>query len=184
MHEDVYNGKVWCQDGEAAWVVPRLHRGSGWAVEIRRGDPDGPIVERGWYPHRAAAHAAVQELRARLARSSIDEIATGSVLAPMRRGIVVVHGIRFSRGPVPFGAIDGGPPVQLCSALWAEPGRRTVRWLWQGTLLQEGEWRDAAALEVDVVAGEVHHVAQLPRHLNRPRDHGARPPFGHWTWRW
>ena len=50
---DRYNGKIYDLDGRAAWVVPVRHDRSGWAVEVRDGNPDGPVVERSWHPHRS-----------------------------------------------------------------------------------------------------------------------------------
>lgn len=62
-----YNGQVLCGDGRDAWVIPRCHPQSGWAVEIRDQSKEGVVLDRLWCPHHQAARLAVNDLRSRLA---------------------------------------------------------------------------------------------------------------------
>jgi hypothetical protein len=119
---DCYHGKIYGLDGRAAWVVPVRHVRSGWAVEVRDGDPDGPLVQRSWHPHRQAAGEVVDALRSRLALSTIDDVVTGAVPPPPPRGVLAVHGIRHERHAIFFGSAGSGPAGYVCLRVWVPRG--------------------------------------------------------------
>jgi hypothetical protein len=174
----VYHGQVRCQDGQSRWVFPRFHARGGWAVEVRERSRNGPVVERVWQPHRFASQEFVDDLRRQLARSAVDDVLTGSVLPPMPRGILVVHGVQYGTNRVMFGSVDGGPAEPCCTAIWADPGLRTVCWSVAGEL-GEGRRFERARLEVRLEADTTCHVARLLRTFNRPRNYGGHAPVGH-----
>jgi hypothetical protein len=174
--QDRYNGKVFCRDGRAVWVIPRLHARSGWAVEIRDLSPDGPIVHRTWRPHRWDARGTVDRLRAALSGTVLDDVADGSVPLPTVRGIIVAHAARGGSNAMWYAALDDGPRGLTCVALWAEPGPRAVRWTVDLGIGDLAKTRSPAELSLDVDGDTIVHV---DCHRDRPLVQGGEPPRFH-----
>jgi hypothetical protein len=175
---DCYHGKIYGLDGRAAWVVPVRHVRSGWAVEVRDGDPDGALVQRSWHPHRQAAGEVVDALRSRLALSTIDDVVTGAVPSPPPRGVLAVHGISYERHAIFFGSAGSGPAGYVWLRIWVPPGDTTVRWLIQSGIIDES-LHLSGELPLHVEEGTLTHVGLLRRTAFRPRLYGEAPPRLH-----
>lgn len=172
---DAYHGQIRTRDGRSFWVFPRLHRASGWYVELRADAIDGQLLERRWRPTYVAAGEATAERRTAIATACAEEVvaAPRAIEEPTEdRALVVAHGSRglFSRGYTPQASVDGHVG-NVCHMAWVPAG--TVRVAWTSTFSALPDpicWVDAA-----VDAQHVLHLAK-PSHL-RPHQPG---PF--WPW--
>jgi hypothetical protein len=90
--EDRYHGKILTRDDQALWVYRRLHRGSGWCVEVHEGAPDGTLLDRSWHSSGWGAAAFVDAARNHLARQALTSVDGQIIDPPDDRGVVVAHG--------------------------------------------------------------------------------------------
>src|SRR5690606_31227575 len=81
-------------DGRRWWVVPRLHLGAGWSVEVRMGSPDGELTSRSWHPTYHAARREVGRYRVELAELGAHPSRPAVEAPPSDRGLLVIHGYR------------------------------------------------------------------------------------------
>ena len=128
---DAYHGQIRTRDSRSFWVVPRLHRSSGWFVEVRADAVDGDLLERRWRPTYRAASEAVGRRRTKIARLTADEVAARHQAIDGLRsdlGIVVAHGPRSGDRSYSPEASIAGHRGSVCHLAWASAGPQTVRW--------------------------------------------------------
>lgn len=127
---DRHHGEVRSADGQALWVVPRLHLSAGWYVEIRRGSSDGELVSRRWTGNSELATTSVEEVRRRIGHMTQAAALTGAAIDPVRSdiGVLVLHVPKWTRLP-PEVRCDGDEPVATCRVIWTELGSHDIDWV-------------------------------------------------------
>lgn len=129
-HEDLYNARVTAQGGDELWVLARLHLTGGWCVETRSEGPDGPLLDRSWCQSGQEATETVDARRDQLSHADRPhDVLKGRLLEPPNdQGVIVLHGLRWSRAPG-TATVDALSPMPICCVVWARPGPHELTWL-------------------------------------------------------